>query len=73
LIAQRRADLVALLFQDVIRDLSKDDALKVFAKIREGINVIVAFLGIPNCVPACFGLVAELHARGIEAPEPTHR
>ncbi|KAJ5982629.1 vanillin dehydrogenase [Penicillium sp. IBT 35674x] len=73
LIAQRRADLVALLFQDIVKDLSKEETLKVFKKIREGINIIIAFVGIPNCVPACFGLIAELHARGIEAPAPMHR
>jgi hypothetical protein len=73
LIAQRRADCIQLLFQDFTKGMTKDEGLKVFLAMREGTNTIIAFVGIPTCIPACFGLVAELHAQGIEVPKSSIR
>lgn len=68
LVAQGRADCIQLLFEDSTKGMTKDEGLKVFLAMGEGISTIIAFVGIPTCILACFGLVAELHAQGIEDP-----
>lgn len=71
LISQRRGDAVPKLFADVTRNKSNDETLKVFMSLREAINIIFPFVGLPNCIPACLGLVAAMRTRGISAPAMT--
>jgi hypothetical protein len=32
--------------------------------VREAVTIAVPFVGLPNCMPACFGLVNEMKGRG---------
>ncbi|KAJ0415085.1 hypothetical protein BJY00DRAFT_305137 [Aspergillus carlsbadensis] len=66
LCAQARGDAVVQLFRSVTRHRSEQDAeVKArFIAVREAITLAVPFVGLPNCMPACFGLVNEIKGRG---------
>jgi hypothetical protein len=71
--AQRRGDLVGPWFQDLIANEKSVDPREVFKIIREAIAVAYPFIGLPNCVPACFGLVGVLRELGIDINEDRRR
>jgi len=71
--AQRRGDLVGLWFQDLIANEKSVDPREVFKIIREAIAVAYPFIGLPNCVPACFGLIGVLHELEIDINEDRRR
>ena len=56
----KRGDLVPRLFQDAFdsdSDRTNDDQVEVLlARLRETINIIWPFVGVPQVVPACLGL-----------------
>jgi hypothetical protein len=59
------------LFDDVAKDASQSDVKSLFTVVREAITMVVPIVGLPNCMPACFGLVNELKRWGIEdVPAP---
>lgn len=66
LCAQARGDTVVWLFRDVTKDKSQSEIRNVFTFLREAITLVVPFVGLPNTMPACFGLVGELKTQGIE-------
>lgn len=71
LIGQGRGDTVARLFNDVTKEKSQAEAQEVFTIVREAVTLAVPFAGLPNCMPACFGLVGVLRGRGItDVPGP---
>ncbi|KAL3481305.1 hypothetical protein BJX99DRAFT_253608 [Aspergillus californicus] len=73
LCAQQRGDAVVRLFRAVTEDKSDVEIGPIFAAVREAITIVVPFVGLPNCMPACFGLVSELRGRGIEEVPATRR
>ncbi|PVH79623.1 hypothetical protein DL98DRAFT_631100 [Cadophora sp. DSE1049] len=73
LCAQRRGDIVPTLFQEWTSKKTDAETEKTFIVIREAIGLIYAFVGLPNCIPACLGLVGELHSRNIQIVEGRRR
>ncbi|TVY58572.1 hypothetical protein LCER1_G000208 [Lachnellula cervina] len=71
--AQRRGDLVGPWFREVVAKDKTTDPKKFFTIIREAIAVVYPFVGLPNCVPACFGLVGVLREMGIDVDEDRRR
>lgn len=70
--AMKRADLVPPLFLTQLEDQdggSKEEVLHLFNTFRETINIIWAFVGVPQIVPACLGLAGYLKSRGIASLE----
>ncbi|KAI1623187.1 hypothetical protein EDD37DRAFT_634043, partial [Exophiala viscosa] len=67
----KRADLVPLLFQATVEasDGSEVSLLNLFRHFRETINIIWPFVGVPQVVPAAFGLAGYLQSRGFEELE----
>ncbi|KAL2826238.1 hypothetical protein BDW59DRAFT_161075 [Aspergillus cavernicola] len=71
LCAQARGDTAVRVFRDVTKDKSETEVRAIFTAVREAVTLAVPFVGLPNCMPACFGLVNELKGRGIEeVPAP---
>ncbi|KAL2801107.1 hypothetical protein BJX66DRAFT_331292 [Aspergillus keveii] len=67
LCAQARGDAVVQLFRSVTKQNSEEgetDIKAQFIAIREAVTIAVPFVGLPNCMPACFGLVNEVKGRG---------
>ncbi|KAL2853499.1 hypothetical protein BJX68DRAFT_264967 [Aspergillus pseudodeflectus] len=66
LCAQARGDAVVQLFRSVTKHSSEGEAevKSRFIAVREAITLTVPFVGLPNCMPACFGLVNEIKGRG---------
>lgn len=60
LCSQSRGDSVGPWFRDSIRDKSIEETKEIFRTVREAIAIAYPFAGLPNCVPACFGLVGVL-------------
>jgi hypothetical protein len=65
----KRADLVPRLFSSQIGEAhgsnNKDAILKAFSSLRETINIIWPFVGVPQVIPACLGLAGYFQSRGI--------
>ncbi len=73
LCAQNRGDVVALLFADLAKGYTREDAEDLLVSIREGINIIFPFIGFLNCIPACLGLINEGRSRGFTSPKQPNR
>jgi hypothetical protein len=59
------------LFSDVTKEHSESEVQEIFTAVREAVTLAVPFVGLPNCMPACFGLVNELKKHGIvDVPGP---
>lgn len=59
--------------RDVTKDKPAEDVRALFLVVREAITIAVPFVGLPNCMPACFGLVNELKQLGIEGADGPRR
>jgi hypothetical protein len=71
LCALRRADVVSELFATITNDKSINETKDVFFAVKEAIYIALAFVGLPNVIPACFGLIGELNKRSISVePHP---
>lgn len=73
LCAQCRGDAVARLVHDITSGRTKEEVRELFSAVREAITIAVPFVGLPNCMPACFGMVKELKQWGIEKVEGPRR
>ncbi|KAB8268134.1 hypothetical protein BDV30DRAFT_230947 [Aspergillus minisclerotigenes] len=73
LCAQGRGDAVVRLVQDITKGQTVEDVQALFPAVREAITIAVPFVGLPNCMPACFGLVNELKQWDIEEVEGPRR
>ncbi|KAL5041107.1 hypothetical protein BDW71DRAFT_201640 [Aspergillus fruticulosus] len=73
LCAQCRGDAVAHLVKDIPEGQTAEGVRTLFPAVREAITIAMPFVGLPNCMPACFGLVKELKQRGIEEVEGPRR
>ncbi|RDH27571.1 hypothetical protein BDQ94DRAFT_184431 [Aspergillus welwitschiae] len=73
LCAQCRGDVVARLVHDITSGWTKEEVRELFIAVREAITIAVPFVGLPNCMPACFGLVEELKQWEIEKVEGPRR
>lgn len=65
----RRPDAVARIFESKIEGKSNDEIRHTFIRIREAITAVVLFVGIPNCIPGCFGLAGVLKTLDPEAAD----
>ncbi|KAH8660423.1 hypothetical protein BX600DRAFT_514030 [Xylariales sp. PMI_506] len=63
-IALGRADLAGKWFDDVTQDSTPEASQKLFQRVREGITCIYPFVGVPACMPACYGMIGVLERKG---------
>ncbi|KIW90513.1 uncharacterized protein Z519_09160 [Cladophialophora bantiana CBS 173.52] len=72
--AMKRADLVPRLFLCLTKTVhepnSADTISKHFWELREAINIIWPFVGVPQVIPACLGVAGYFESKGIMALSP---
>jgi hypothetical protein len=59
-----RADLVGKWFDDQTKDFSAEESRRLFVRLRESIMCVYPFLGVPACMPACYGMIGVLERKG---------
>lgn len=65
LCAQRRGDAVPKLFHDLAKARDVDETKVLFVSFKLALDLTWPFTGLPQCVPACLGLIGELRELGI--------
>lgn len=73
LTAQRRGDAASRLFKDVTATQNDEIVKELFVVTREAIAIAAPFVGLPNTMPANFGIIGVLKNRGIETVESNSR
>lgn len=59
-----RADLVGKVFDDLTVESSAEDSRVLFIRLRESIMCVYPFIGVPACMPACYGMIGVLERKG---------
>ena len=59
-----RADLAGKWFDDVTKDSNAEESRQIFIRLRESITCVYPFLGVPACMPACYGMIGVLERKG---------
>ncbi|KAI1610130.1 hypothetical protein EDD36DRAFT_64943 [Exophiala viscosa] len=62
--AAGRADIVGKFFDDLTRTSSPEESEQTFLRLREAITIIMPYLGMPSCVPACYGMIGVIQRKG---------
>jgi len=73
LCAQKRGDAVPKLYRDIVSGKSNNDKKAIFFGMKRATNLTWAFVGLPNCIPACLGLINELRRDNIAVPSEVDR
>ncbi|KAL6918563.1 hypothetical protein FSST1_010058 [Fusarium sambucinum] len=64
--AVNRADVVGRFFDDISFDSTTEESEKLFLCLREAITIIFPYLGMPTCIPACYGMIGVVQRKGTE-------
>lgn len=59
-----RADLVGRFFDDITSDSTPEISESVFLRIREAITIVFPYIGMPTCIPACYGMIGVVQRKG---------
>ncbi|KAM5346009.1 hypothetical protein ACJ41O_011870 [Fusarium nematophilum] len=59
-----RADVVGRFFDDMTFDSTPEASEKTFLCLREAITIIFPYLGMPTCIPACYGMIGVVQRKG---------
>jgi len=65
LCAQKRGDAVPKIFRDLVEGKSTAEKRDTFLSIKRAMNLTWPFVGLPNSMPACLGLIDELRRDNI--------
>ena len=60
LCAQKRGDAVPKLYRDIVSGKLDNDKKAIFFGMKCAMNLTWVFVGLPNCIPVCLGLINEL-------------
>jgi hypothetical protein len=58
--------VVGQLFDDLTADSTPEDSQRIFLRLREAITIIFPYLGMPTCIPACYGMIGVVQRKGKE-------
>lgn len=61
-----RADVVGQFFDHITNQLTPSESEQVFLRLREAITIIFPYLGLPTCIPACYGMIGVVERKGSE-------
>lgn len=64
-----RADIVGRFFDHLTTNATPEESRKMFLRIREAITIAFPFLGMPACVPGCYGMIGVVERKGKEYGE----
>ncbi|KAG5818318.1 hypothetical protein H9Q74_003027 [Fusarium xylarioides] len=62
--AVSRADVVGRFFDDITFDSTTKASEKLFLSTREAITIIFPYVGMPTCIPACYGMIGVVERKG---------
>lgn len=43
-----------------------DESAHIFLRLREAITIIFPYVGLPTCIPACYGMIGVIQRKGPE-------
>ncbi|PVH77024.1 hypothetical protein DL98DRAFT_639446 [Cadophora sp. DSE1049] len=61
-----RADVVGPFFDHLTGISTPQQSQLVFLRLREAITIIFPYLGLPTCIPACYGMIGVTRRKGHE-------
>lgn len=61
-----RADVVGQFFGHITTESTPEQSEKIFLCLREAITIIFPYLGMPTCMPACYGMIGVVQRKGSE-------
>ncbi|KAH7230183.1 uncharacterized protein BKA55DRAFT_743405 [Fusarium redolens] len=64
--AVSRADVVGRFFDDITFDSTPEASEKLFLSTREAITIVFPYIGMPTCIPACYGMIGVVERKGSE-------
>ncbi|KAK5046574.1 hypothetical protein LTR84_007335 [Exophiala bonariae] len=59
-----RADVVGRFFDDLTLNATPEESEYLFLWFREAITIIFPYLGLPTCMPACYGMIGVIQRKG---------
>jgi hypothetical protein len=59
-----RADVVGKFFDDLTQSSTPQRSEQIFLRLREAITIIFPYLGMPTCIPACYGMIGVVQRKG---------
>jgi hypothetical protein len=59
-----RADVVGRFFDNITISSTPEESQEIFLRIREAITIVYPFLGMPTCIPACYGMIGVAQRKG---------
>ncbi|KAG4435703.1 hypothetical protein IFR05_008815 [Cadophora sp. M221] len=64
--AVSRADIVGRFFDDITATSDTKESETIFLCLREAITIVFPYLGMPTCIPACYGMIGVVQRKGRE-------
>lgn len=46
--------------------MTPEESQKIFFSVREAITIVFPYLGMPTCIPACYGIIGVVQHKGSE-------
>ncbi|KAF2851665.1 hypothetical protein T440DRAFT_498203 [Plenodomus tracheiphilus IPT5] len=62
--ATGRADVVGQFFDHLTAEFNEKESEATFLRLREAITIIFPYLGLPSCMPACYGMIGVVQRKG---------
>ncbi|KAJ4252492.1 hypothetical protein NW762_011093 [Fusarium torreyae] len=62
--AVSRADVVGRFFDDITFDSTPEASERLFLSTREAITIVFPYIGMPTCIPACYGMIGVVERKG---------
>ncbi|KAJ4194436.1 hypothetical protein NW759_016531 [Fusarium solani] len=59
-----RADVVGRFFDHLTDQSTPDESSQAFLRLREALTVVFPYLGMPTCIPACYGMIGVVERKG---------
>ncbi|KAH7341222.1 hypothetical protein BKA66DRAFT_434598 [Pyrenochaeta sp. MPI-SDFR-AT-0127] len=62
--ATGRADVVGQFFDHLTSESTERESEAMFLRLREAITITFPYLGLPSCMPACYGMIGVVQRKG---------
>lgn len=56
--------MVGQFFDDITAASTPEESQQIFLRLREAITIIFPYLGMPTCIPACYGMIGVVQRKG---------
>jgi hypothetical protein len=59
-----RADIVGRFFDSLTANTEAENSKEIFLRLREAITIAFPYVGMPTCIPACYGMIGVIQRKG---------